>query len=268
VKIETEVQEKELKNGSGHERQNVKEKIMRRKGFTSVELLVVIVLIVLLIGIFVPALAGARALDYRMLCSSNLACIGKAMILYAQDNEESFPVAGGPAAEGETAGRVTAFGWLLGGSESLTFGTPPNNEATITSCLYLLVKYGIATPKQFVCKGDDNALVFSLSIFAMPPSSIFDTWDFGIGGGEPWAGECVSYSYHMPFSFPDTRPGFIEFGKMRNFAITEMSPEDSPVCADRNPFLDKNAIAEGPDAGSNCAARWTKRPVQRFTRGL
>ena len=48
-----------------------------------------------------------------------------------------------------------------------------------------------------------------------------------------WPGECVSYSYHMPFNQGDTvTPGF---------PISEYSKEDSPLCADRNPHLDSLA---------------------------
>jgi hypothetical protein len=225
---------------------------MRTKGLTLVELLVVIATIVLLIGILVPGLAKARPLAYRMVCGSNLASIGKAICVYSQDNYGDFPVAGGPCASWSTIGAVNNIGWLRGWSEVKTFGNPAtgNNRATITSCFYLLVRYGIAQPKQFVCKGDE-ATVFRLSLFAIAPSSIFNTWDFG-DGAQRWPGECCSYSYHMPFCVPDPRPG--HEGEMTDFAITARSPEESPLCADRNPFLDENAIPCGPDANSNCAA--------------
>ena len=64
---------------------------MRRKGFTLVELLVVIAIIALLMGILMPALARVRQLAFRMTCGTNLAGIGKAMLLYANDYDDELP---------------------------------------------------------------------------------------------------------------------------------------------------------------------------------
>jgi hypothetical protein len=228
----------------------VKDRIMKRKGLTLVELLVVIATIALLVGILMPGLAKARPLAYRMVCGSNLAGIGKAMLVYSQDNDGDFPVAGGPEASWSTLGCVNSIGWLKGWSEAKTFGAPPNNKATITSCLYLLIRYRMAQPKQFVCRGD-GALTFRLSLFEIAPSSIYNTWDFG-DCAQHWPGECCSYSYHMPFSIPDPRPG--HEGELTSFAITARSHEDSPVCADRNPFLDEHTLGAGPALGDNCYA--------------
>jgi prepilin-type N-terminal cleavage/methylation domain-containing protein len=230
----------------------VKERSMKRKGFTLVELLVVIAIIALLMAILVPALAKAKALAYRMLCGSNLAGIGKAMALYSQDQDHDgdYPVAGGQDASWSALGGVNAIGWLKGWSETKTFGTPPDNKATITSCLYLLIRYQMAQPKQFVCRGDE-AVIFKLSLFKIAPSSMFITWDFG-DGAQVWPGECCSYSYQMPFSVPDMRPG--RDGMMTTFMPRERSPEDMPVCADRNPFIDEHFAAAIPDIEDNCFA--------------
>jgi hypothetical protein len=105
-----------------------------------------------------------------------------------------------------------------------------------------LVRFAKATPKQFVCQGDDGTKAFKISD-EFRIKSQYNIWDFG-GKRDTMPGDYVSYSYHMPYDY-DGAPGF---------PITDQSRNNSPVCADRNPYLDKNA-----DAGqTNSAAHQHK----------
>ncbi len=67
-------------------------KVLRlSKGFTLIELLVVIAIIGILAGILLPVLSRARESARRTQCMSNIKQIGMGLIMYANENSETFP---------------------------------------------------------------------------------------------------------------------------------------------------------------------------------
>lgn len=75
---------------------------MRRGGFTLIELLVVIAIIAILAALLFPVFARAREGARVTVCKSNLAQLGRALLMYAQDYDEWLPMephAGNPHPE-------------------------------------------------------------------------------------------------------------------------------------------------------------------------
>ena len=61
------------------------------RGFTLVELLVVIGIIAVLIGILIPVLSKARAASQRVVCLSNIRQLYTGILMYCNDNNGWFP---------------------------------------------------------------------------------------------------------------------------------------------------------------------------------
>jgi len=218
----------------------------------------VIAIIALLMGILMPALARVRMIAYRMVCGSNLSGIGKAILLYAGDSKEEYPLPGidktGILVKN---GYVNSWNdasskgptWVYGG------GTGTGGQATIGSLFYLLVKYEDVAVKQFNCKGDVGVQQFKLSDWsASSITDIVKAWDFG-----KHPSKYNSYSYHMPFSTNATSAGN---------PINSSSTPGTPLAADRNPAMDKNASAyldaSGGSAGGAAVDTTLRTPYQRW----
>jgi hypothetical protein len=160
-------------------------------------------------------------LAFRMTCGTNLAGIGKAMLIYANDYEDELPRAGGRTS---TWGSLLPAGWMAANRKD-AYGLAADGtggKASISSCFYLLVKYAEVTPKSFICKGDAGTTEFKLSEYSdvLPVTyELINLWDFGPPAD---ALKHCSYSYHMPFS---------------KYALTTSNEPGLAVAGDRNPWL-------------------------------
>jgi type II secretory pathway pseudopilin PulG len=223
---------------------------MKRRGLTLAELAVVTAVMTFLAGVLTPGLRSPRARAIRLVCQTNLQGIGRGMIAFANENSGAFPRAGGPGAFWSTTGVLPGV-WYGGRNflERVAFRQDADGmggKATMTSSFYVLIKHAMAKPKHFVCPGDKGAQVFDITktrpwarLMSPKGRTIKDVFDFGGANGGVFPGEYCSYAYHMPYCDG--------FGP--SLAITDFSHPASPVCADRNPHLDKNAVA--PEILSN-----------------
>ena len=180
---------------------------MRKKGFTLVELLVVISIIALLMGILMPALARVRQIAYRLYCGTNLSGIGKAMLIYSNDFDDELPRAGLPSG---------GWGSTVVWNAATRSAAYVEGNATITSNFYLLVKYAEVTPQSFLCKGDSDVHEFKTSDYGSS-LQLVNLWDFG-----PQGQKHCSYSYHTPFY---------------TYGLTSSSGPGMAIAGDPNPWL-------------------------------
>jgi prepilin-type N-terminal cleavage/methylation domain-containing protein len=114
-------------------------KRVQQRGFTLVELLVVLAIIIILASLLLPALAGAKEEGRRAKCISNLRQIALAGRLFVNDHEAKYPWHVAPS-DGGTFGPSAAEGWKNFSALSNELGAPqiivcPSDRKTISTVM-------------------------------------------------------------------------------------------------------------------------------------
>lgn len=246
----------------------------RRKAFTLIELLVVVAIIALLISILLPSLSRARELSKRLVCASNVKGIGTSCKIYANENEEAWPI---PEFDPD---KTVAKNWIGlpttdpdegQGTADVPGRLKWSNSATTTlsttRAFWMIVRAGDNTPKQYVCPSSGDT--------TDPTEELDFYYDF-------YSLDHVSYGYLVCYGPNSTRPGegldsrmivAADKGPMLAVGLADVSDigETQAVTLDSPPnewrrFNSPNHGGRGAGEGQNCLyadghASFERKPV-------
>jgi type II secretory pathway pseudopilin PulG len=146
----------------------------RHRGFTLVELLVLIVVGVVAFGLFSALLpTPAREIASQAVCGANIYGMYKAMYAYSQRHNDGLPIAG---ARSDADPAVGFRGNDLIGSRTVP-AADPRMVNNVTASLWILVRDGSVSPKGFICPSTPSEKE-SLTNAGGQSVDLDQTWDF------------------------------------------------------------------------------------------
>jgi prepilin-type N-terminal cleavage/methylation domain-containing protein/prepilin-type processing-associated H-X9-DG protein len=190
---------------------------LSRKGFTLVELLVVIGIIALLISILLPSLNRARETANRVKCGSNMRQIGQAILLYANENKGNYPrtryLSTSTAVNGTwdtTSSNAAVDPFINAGSGGL-------KDNDINRAIFLLIRTQDITPEVFICpSSNDEKDIYGAAAGISAQCKVTFT-----------KAACLSYSMANPY--PDTN------AVNNSYKLNATTGAEFAIFADKNP---------------------------------
>jgi len=188
------------------------------RGFTLVELLVVIGIIALLISILLPALGRVRRQARMIKCASNLNQLTKAMLIYTSENRGAIPGSAWTTGRFLFMNRNPSTGDFWDGSG--TNGNPPWNNNNLPYLVQVhdwmspLAKYMRISIPEGHTDADRRARFIKFTSsepFACPENSFLASAFTGSGGPDWGVQRTISYSTSLAIMLRRQRPGITAY---------------------------------------------------------
>ena len=201
-----------------------------RKGFTLLELLILVVVIALLAALLFPVFARARRSARGNVCIHNLRQLAAGLLMYAQDNDGRAPGVGHPYASGAWAG-----GW-------------PRNEYVLWE---VMIDPYVGNRTAFNCPDAINSSL---------PNEDWDGWYLvGVPLPADWDGVPVSYGINvlLQLSYRPPRVSDYDGGSLSYWGNS--SWDTFP-----NTWFNYANMAQGPGVGMDPSTGWGGRNLCRL----
>jgi prepilin-type N-terminal cleavage/methylation domain-containing protein/prepilin-type processing-associated H-X9-DG protein len=199
--------------------------MVRRLGFTVIEVLVVIGIIAVLMAILLPAAERVRHQAYIDKCASNLRQIGAAITMYEQDNHGNYPRTRYNVATADKPAKGTGITDL----DPFQPGTMLEND--LTAPIFLLMKAERLPPEVLICPYNDET-----SFVADSPN---------LAGRSNFTDHKKNLGYSFANPYPDAAAA------AAGYRLSNKLPAAFAIGADRNPGNgEKNDDVYGPKLGS------------------